>query len=233
MLLYANGFRLGLGAARAFSGVASLAGGARRETLEISSAKPNYFMGWASVSGETSKASVPNGARHPVAWLRPQKPGGLSAYSEAATATVTPGALVLAEGRNIAGSTTITVTVDDAQLELVVSATGSATITWTQTGTLAGALSATGTAPITFTVDAATLGAIIDAVASASCAVTGSATPSALGHLEGDILPYTELSPEALAVAVWEYAQRDVNITQVNGITVDGSGTGGDPWGPV
>jgi hypothetical protein len=232
MLLYANGYRLGLGAARAFSGVASLAGGARREALELSGARRNYSMGWASVSGETSKASVPNGARHPVAWLTPQKAGGLSAYS-GLEATVTPGALTLAEGRNLTGSGTITVTVDDAQLELVVSATGSATITWTPSGTLAGALSATGSASVTWTVDAATLGAVIDAVASASCAMTGSGTPSALGHMEGDILPYTELSPEALAVAVWQYATRDVNITQVNGIDVDGSGTSGDPWGPV
>ncbi len=147
-------------------------------------------------------AGVPSGHLPPSSWSMPRTAGALSAINET-TATLTPGALNLAEGRNLAGDSTFAFSLPDASLQLVVSADGTATITFSSTAALAGALQAVGAATATFTVDAATLGAIISAEAAASFAMTGSATPRALGTLAGDITPFTELSPQNLAAAVW------------------------------
>lgn len=147
-------------------------------------------------------AGIPSGHLAPSSWALPRTAGGLSAINEAGAA-LTAGPLNLAEGRNIDGSTSFAFTLPDAALQLVVSATGNATFTFTQSGGLAGALQAVGSAAATFTVSAATLGAVIDAIAAASFSLTGSATPRARGALAGDITPFTELSPQSLAAAVW------------------------------
>lgn len=155
----------------------------------------------AGLGIDDQKAAVPNGHLAPSAWILPYKPGGMSAYV-GTNVTFTMGALVLAAGRNLTGSTTITFSVPNAALQLVVSATGSTTVTFTTSGGLAGALSATGATSFAFTVPTVTLGAIINATASASLTFTTAATPKALGNMEGDISPFTELSPENLAQAV-------------------------------
>ena len=147
-------------------------------------------------------AGIPSGHLPPSSWSMARTAGALSAINEA-TFALTPDALNLAEGRNIAGDTSFTFTLPNADLQLVVSADGSATFTFSQSGALAGALDAAGSATATFTVGAATLGALIDAIAAATFALTGTATPTAIGTLAGDITPFTELSPENLANAVW------------------------------
>lgn len=146
---------------------------------------------------------IPYGHRHPSAWLLPQSPGALSAFTSS-RAQLTASPLNLAAGRNLVGSTTVTWSVGPSLLELVVSATGSATVTFTVSGTAAAALSASGSTTVTFSAGPSTLGAIIDALASATVTFTNSATPRAVGYLAGDVLPYATLSPENMAIAVWE-----------------------------
>ena len=147
---------------------------------------------------------IPYGHRHPSAWLLPQSPGALSAFvSSQAQLTVSP--LTVAAGRNVVGSTSITFSVGPSQLELIVSATGSATATWTLSGTLAAAVGLTGAASLTFTIGPSTLGAIIDALGTSPVTFVNSATIRATGNLAGDITPFTTLSPENLAQKVWQY----------------------------
>ena len=146
-------------------------------------------------------ASIPNGHLAPSAWLLPLKPGGMSAYV-GTNVTFTLGDLLMAAGRNIDGTTSVTFTVPDAALELVVSADGTTSVTFSTSGNLAGALEASGSTSVTFTVGTATLGAIIDATASSTVTFSSAATANAIGHMEGDITPFTELSPENLASAV-------------------------------
>lgn len=145
---------------------------------------------------------IPNGHLPPSSWSMPRTAGAIAARNEAEADLLADG-LTLAAGRNMAGDAVFDFTLPDAELQLVVSATGEATFTFTQSGSLAGALQASGEATATFTVDAATLGALIDALGSASFSLTGSATPRATGELAGDITPFTELSPQNLAAAVW------------------------------
>jgi hypothetical protein len=157
----------------------------------------NRFQALSPIFG-----GLPSGHLPPSSWAMPRTAGALSAIN-AAAATLTPAALVLAEGRNVAGAVSFAFSLPDAGLQLVVSATGTATITLTVAGGLAGALDAVGASSVAFTLPAATLGAIISAEASATAAMSGSATARAVGTLAGDITPFTELSPQSLAAAVW------------------------------
>ena len=147
-------------------------------------------------------AGIPSGHLAPSAWVLPYKPGAMSSFTQCVV-TVTPGTLNLAAGRNLSGSTTVTVTVDPAAGQLIVSASGSTSITFNLSAQLAGALSAVGSTAITVTVNNPTLGAIVDAVGATLVQITTSATPRATGNMVGNITPFTELSPQSLAAAVW------------------------------
>lgn len=144
---------------------------------------------------------IPSGHLASSSWALPRTAGAISAIN-AALLSFEADPLNLAEGRNIAGSAVFDFTLPNADLQLVVSASGLATMTFTQTGALAGALSGEGAATATFTVPSVTLGAIVSAIGAGTFALTGSATPKALGNLAGDITPFTELSPQSLAAAV-------------------------------
>jgi len=174
-------------------------------------------------------AGIPYGHLHSSSWVLPTKPGAMSAFTSLQI-TVTPGSLNLAEGRNLVASTTITITVNNAQLNLIVDAVGSTTITFSLSATLAGALSAIGDIPITFTVNTSTLGAIVDAVASTLINITTAATIRADGELAGDITPFTPLSPQSLAAAVWEALAADYNGAGTMGNKLNSAASAGDPW---
>jgi hypothetical protein len=199
--LLQNGYRDASSGVR-YSG-AGVSNNAYPAALHSNTAKTSLMRNLTTSEGiTTALAGVPDGSRNEDAWLMPRSAGALSAYT-GTVLTFSSAPVTLAEGRNIDGSTTLTFSVPSADLQLVVSATGTTSITFTNTGTLAGALSGTGTSAITFTVPTVTLGAVIDAIATASVTFSSSATARATGALAGDITPFTELSPQSLASAVW------------------------------
>ena len=159
----------------------------------------NRYVGtqWSQIMG-----GLPSGYNAGGAYVLPIHPGGIS--SSGTPITVTPGALTLSAGINISGTSTIVFTVPNALLQLVVDAAGSATITFSASATLAGAVSATGDASFAFTAGPALLGAITNLTANGSIMFSGSAALTAFGNLAGDITPFTTLSPENLANAVWK-----------------------------
>ena len=174
-------------------------------------------------------AGIPSGHLHSSSWVLPTKPGAMSSFTNLQI-TVTPGSLNLAEGRNLVASTTVTITVNNAQLDLIVDAIGSIAITFSLSATLAGALEAIGNIPITLTVNNATLGAIVDAVASTLINITTAATIRADGELSGDITPFTPLSPQSLAAAVWQALASDYNAAGTMGNKLNSAASAGDPW---
>jgi hypothetical protein len=173
-------------------------------------------------------AGIPSGHLAPSSWVLPYKPGAMSSFTNLVV-TVTPGTLNLAAGVNITGGTTVTITVNPADGQLIVSASGSTSITFNLAGDLAGALSASGNADITFTVDNATLGAIVDAIGAALVQFSNSATVSATGNLSGDITPFTELSPQSLSAAVWEALASAYNAPGTMGELLNSAGGGASP----
>lgn len=173
-------------------------------------------------------AGIPSGHLAPSSWVLPYKPGAMSSFTSCVVqfSTSTP---TLAAGRNIDGNTTVTFTVNPADGQLVVSAVGSTSVAFTAAANLAGALSAQGAASFAFTVPNATLGAIVNAQGSAPITWSLSATPRAIGNLSGDITPFTELSPQSLADAVWSALANAYTASGTMGGLLNSAGSAADP----
>ena len=173
-------------------------------------------------------AGIPSGHLAPSSWVLPYKPGAMSSFTscQVRVSTSTP---TIAAGRNIDGGTTVTITVNPADGQLVVSAVGSTSITFTAAANLAGALSAQGAASFAFAVPSATLGAIVDAQGSAPITWSLSATPRAIGNLSGDITPFTPLSPQSLADAVWSALANAYTGAGTMGELLNSAGSAADP----
>jgi hypothetical protein len=183
--------------------------------------------------GISSKlAGIPSGHLAPSSWVLPYKPGAMSSFTNLVV-TVTPGTLNLAAGVNISGDSTVTITVNPANGQLIVSASGSTSITFNLAGNLAGALSAAGSTSFSFTVNNATLGAIVDAVGAALVQVSASANIRATGNLSGDITPFTELSPQSLSAAVWSALASAYNAPGTMGEKLNDAGSAANPWTEV
>ena len=171
-------------------------------------------------------AGIPYGHLAPSSWVLPYQGGAMSAFTYVG-ATFTVNNLNLAAGVNLTGPTSVTFTVGPSQLDLVVSAIGSSSITFTVGGTLAGALAAVGASTVTFTVGPSTLGAEAGLFGSTTVLLTVSATPRAIGNLAGAVTPFTELSPQNLAAAVWSALAADYNVTDTMGNKLNLASSGG------
>ena len=80
------------------------------------------------------------------------------------------------------------------------------------------------------------LGAIAETTGTASFVITGALVPHAIGHMTGTTDVTTRLTADQVAaatVAALAATTIPVDVRKVNAISVDGSGTSGDPWGPV
>lgn len=186
---------------------------------------PLWYAGRAQTGAFGEFAGQPDGTIHPVSWLMPLQSGRISARLIGATFTVN--SLNVVAGRNIDGSAVITFTVGPSQLDLIVSAVGSSSVTFTASGTLLVALNAEGSATLNFTVGPSTLGAEAGLFGSSTVTVTLTGTMLGRGNLAGNITPFTELSPQNLAAAVWSALAADYNVTDTMGNKLNLASSGG------
>lgn len=172
-------------------------------------------------------AAIPYGANAPVSWVLPKTAGGMSSCNEAVIAVTSTANGVM--GLPATGSTTFTVYFADAAGQLISSGTGSSTFAViTNNPLLTASLNGSGDATFTILTNVPILGAeasleagtsfSVSSIASilplndasplrdalASFSFSGTLTPYAIGHMIGSALPYTELSPQSLAAAVWD-----------------------------
>jgi hypothetical protein len=168
--------------------------------IGVGGAKRNWQNGPHRITDVTAKSGLPNGYRHPVAWLLPQKAGAITSRNE--------------------GFVTVSGTANGA-----LGKNSPATATITVSGVAVGGLIAGGVANATLTISgAADIFAGLGTTAVATITLDGNATPVAIGHLDaagvltvaGTVVPYgagfmeattdfgNELSPAALANAVWQ-----------------------------
>jgi len=154
-----------------------------------------------SLGAFSELGGIPNGHLAPSSWALPRKAGAVSAYV-GTRLSLGAADLLMAQGRNIEGASTLEIAVGDAQLQLVVSATGEATLTITADGLLSGALSAVGEATFSLTVDDGLLGAIVSGDGSATVTLSAAAAIRALGWIEGTTEASNDLTPAAIAQAV-------------------------------
>jgi hypothetical protein len=183
----------------------------------------NIFASQASISLLSAK---PAGARHPVAWLMPQKPGGLASRNATTINLTQTGLAVL--GLPATGSTTITFDATGTG-GLIAGATGTATITFSQTGVLASVATISGSTTITFT-PTALLGALAGLSATGTITLTPTAISYAVGYMSGLSTNETEFSASNLANAVWQALAASYNDSGTMGAKLNSAASAGDPW---
>lgn len=169
----------------------------------------NWFVGGHSPD---QKSGRPNGHLHPSSFRLPQQSGGMSSYSyilgdgEFAAA----GAMGVNGEADLAGVGSL-----DGVGELVVSAAaaliGTGALTANVVASLNGAADLVGSGDIS--------GAVV-ALGHALATIAGTGqlnlTPYAVGFMEADITPFTELSPQNLARAVAEYnIEGDLSLEEI------------------
>jgi len=183
-------------------------------------------------------------------WQLPQKAGQLSARSDDVAFAATATGL---RGMPGEGSATFAITTNAPASELIVSGSGSASFSVTTNAPLlVASLNGSGSASFAIATGTPILGAIADLTASSSFAITtnapiiyplddssplrtGSATFAfscsltryAVGHMEGSALPYTELSPQSLASAVWDSVLVDYQQDGSAGKSLSTASSGG------
>lgn len=229
MALIRNGANVLTGLSRFHSATGSYG---LRAVFESSGRRRGRTAGEAAVSNVTNRMSIPQGARHPIAWFMPTKAGGLSSTNEAQGSST--GTLSLADGRNIA-ATSAGASTASATMQLVVSLAGTSAGAATASGNVVASLSGAATSAGSST-GSATISAIAWAYGTAAGSSDASLTRYATGRLYGSISPFTELSPENLANAVIAAAETTPihsDIRKVNSYTVTGDGTLGTEWGPA
>jgi hypothetical protein len=127
-------------------------------------------------------------------------------------------------GRFIDGSIALNLTVTNADLALLVLASGSATLTLTiGSVSLGAAINISGSTAASIAVSDATLGALAGMFANTSFSITPAGALTATGALAGNILPYTELSPQSLADAVWSALAASNNVAGTMGAEAQAS----------
>ncbi len=225
MTLILNNFRHGMAGGMYF-GATTLSGmnpTVLRGKFNSGAVRRNIFAG---VGITDSKASLPNGTRHPVAYVMPRKNGGMSSYQEA---VVSLGAVAsVLGGKALEGSATLTISTNTPDGELIAFGIGSVTIHLstnsplltasingggtasfeiaTNLPVLGAEASIVGTTTITISVaDASILPVNDDPVlreATASMSFSGSLQPYALGHMEGTT-EEAGLTNAGIANSVW------------------------------
>jgi hypothetical protein len=168
------------------------------EAAEIN--KSSFRNIYAGEAGIDPRSAIPNGNLDGGSWVFPQKSGGMSAYKSVSGLGLLIGSLALGlpGASTIAGTSTVTAT-GSVLANMAGAITGSGTVTADATIVLNGAINITASSTETFNPSA--LGNIEAAVGNNTGTVYG--IPFASGVITCDISPFTELSPQNLATAVW------------------------------
>jgi hypothetical protein len=226
MTLLNNNFRHGMASGRIY-GATTLSGmnpTVLRLKFNSGAMRRNIFAG-EGITG--SKTSLPNGNRHPVAYVMPRKNGGMS--SRTASLTVTTVATGV-NGLPGDGSATLTITTNtpDGQLVSTVQIGGapaSLSIT-TNTPLLTASSNGDGSASFSITFANATLGAEASVIGEALITINGTLTPYAIGIMQGT----TEdqgLTVTGITNSVWNALLSNYSTTGSAGNTLSLAGSGG------
>lgn len=168
----------------------------------VSNVPSNFWKNWR-LRWIYSEESIPNQWGLPVGyysgWMLPRTAGYISGVNSLNLSLDSQGSAV--SGINLDGTTSI-VLQTLADLALIVSTVGTAWLTITTSSSIAWVLFGNWTASITISTSAL-IWAIQSMIASGSISVSGSSTIRADGYISGVITPFTELSPQNLANAVW------------------------------
>lgn len=196
-----------------------------RAAWNKSGANRNRYLG----SGMSRKDGSPFGHRPPYSWLIAQVDGGMSSVNTVSGS----GGISYA---NLAGGLNAEATLEgfgqidpSSAAQLVVSAVATLSGVGGLSADIVGKLEASATLAGSGDISGS-LGALADAVATIGGTSSLSGDLRGVGHMTADILPYTDLSPQALAAAVWGALAAQFNSSGTMGEKLNASGSSGDPW---
>lgn len=185
-------------------------------------AKRNMFAGEAI---ESDVASVPDGCRHPVAWIMPRKPGAMSSRNEITgegTMTGNAWSVKLAEAM-LTGSGELTA-FGGLVVQLIASISGSGTVSSADLKAFLQALASiggSGNATGTMTAFGELIAELLGEGTADGSVLTG------IGELEAVIRGYGDLTPEGLRDAVWNAVASNYNATGTMGQKLNSAASGG------
>lgn len=192
----------------------------------------NFFNGELSFdpflsSNWSSETAIPAGSALPCIVSLPIKDGGIGAriFKEFTQSTN-----VLAV-RDIVASLSADFT-QSASVSLVVPVGGAADFAFDLVAAIEAVLNMSTNLTFSFT-DTTNLGAIIPVAATLSFTFTPSQDLTGTAEVECDIQPFTELSPQSLANAVWSAVAADNNEVGSMGEKLNDAGSGSNPWTEV
>lgn len=168
---------------------------------------------------------MPSGYGAPGAWVLPQRAGGMASRNIVAGSGVVAAA-PLVSSTPMASTLSGSGTVSDAACAVVIALAavlqGSGALTASLSGGVQLAASLAGQGSLT-----AALSVLAGLVA--TLPGTGSVTANLKGYagLEADLLPYTDLSPQGLAAAVWNQLATAANTAGTMGELLNAAGSGG------
>lgn len=224
MALLGNYSVLSKNPGRSIGGGAIGLGNNRSDWSKSSQARGRY-----SNDSAEPKSGVPDGYRHPYCWVIPQTAGALASRNVIEGV----GALTASGAMGVNGEAALTGTGSlSATGALIVSAVAALTGTGSLSANLVGVLDAV--AALTGT---GSLAGAMTAYGALSAALAGVGALSApgygIGNMAADISPFTELSPENLASAVWSAIAADNNDVGTMGEKLNDAGSGSNPWTEV
>ena len=172
--------------------------------------------------------SIPMGYEPPGSWLIAQKGGGLSSFTQIrGTSTVSAVPLnVRLTAADLAGIGTVSSAALSQLIQMAADLNGQGLITDAElaaVSSLAAALSGTGSA-------SGNVSALIPVAAALSGLGAIVANLKGTGSLAADITPFTDLSPENLAQAVWNTQLAEHQDTGSAGKALTDAGAAGNPW---
>jgi hypothetical protein len=177
--------------------------------------------------GVTDKASGnPAGHLYPSAWVWPQKSGSITSFNSINGVATFSGSLALGlnADSSINGTSTLTAT-GFVTANLDASISGASTVTGAAAITLNGSVTISASGSVSATMVA--IGTLSGSVPNSVGTVYG--IPFALGRITCEITPFTELSPQTLATAVWSATAADNNDPGTMGELLNGAGGGATP----
>lgn len=208
--------------ARFISGSTSPAPAQLRSNFNRSGVSKNKFL------SIPKNASVPMGYEPPGSWEIARKGGGLSSFVQVrGSSTISASPLnVRLTAADLAGIGTVSSAALSQLIQAAANLNGQGLITDAElaaVSSLASALSGTGSA-------SGNVSALIPVAAAISGLGAIVANLKGTGSLAADITPFTDLSPENLAQAVWNTQLAEHQDTGSAGKALTDAGAAGNPW---
>lgn len=223
MAVYPNGRHMSRVAGRHFGGATAAVGGSGAGFDTVQRNLRGNRLGRFAGEEHLPSASAPDGYGM-QALVPPITAGSMSALVRAVEFT---GSGSLLQGGPMEGSGSISLTAPDASLSLIVSLSGTATMAFSPAAAvLSMVVGMDGTGSITLTGSGA-LSMIVPFDGTGSITFTSAGDLKGNLSMEGSWTPFTELSPETLAGAVWGAVATANNEPGTMGQKLNTASTGG------